>query len=225
MSNKIVKLYGLKHSGSHYLDWLLKHNTEEVVVLHNQTGWNHGIIQLKFHWDVTKWNTDPLFEMDEKYDSHIKSLELTRGYPVTHYKDEIESLYFDRKLPLLILIRNPYSWIHSYCVKHKEEAGGATFEDAAAQWNSINLNYIKEQYFPKLFIKFENLQQNPQEELKRVSNFLGVELNEEFKDSKTDMVSLANEGDELYTDTSDFSLKNEVDKWLNKDVLNFYNSL
>lgn len=226
MDNKLVKLYGLKHSGSHYLDWLLKHNTEEVVVLHNQTGWNHGEIQTKFNWNVETWNTDPIFRMDSSYDAHIKnSVLLTRDLPVSEYKKEIQTLYQYNTLPLIILMRSPYSWIYSNSVKHAKASNNATFEDSAIMWNRMNRNYIEETTFPKLFIKFENLQQNPEEELKRVAEFLDVELTTPFINSDRDMIQKEHGVDVPFINDANVSLKGEVDKWLAPDILNFYNSL
>ena len=192
--DNIVKLYGLDHSGSHYLAYLLHNNFPNMVVLHSHTGWNHGKIVDKFNWDATEWNTDPHFNgVREKLGELVKREPLNSGKSVTHYKNQIKHLYKNETLPLLILIRNPFDWLYSYNIKHYHGIKWKTLQNTVKLWSEINRDYFTHWWPKKHFIKYENLRDNTQEELNKISNFLGINLLDDFIDTDLDAVSLSND--------------------------------
>lgn len=192
--DNIVKLYGLNHSGSHYLAYLLHHNFSNMVILHSHTGWNHGKIVDKFIWDHSLWNTDPHFNgVREKHGELLKRELLNSGNPVTHYKNEIKSLYKNEELPLLILIRNPYDWLTSFNIKHNRGVKWKTLQNTIKLWSETNRNYFTHWWPKKHIIKYENLRDYTEKELDKISNFLGIPRNETFIDTEKDAVSLFNE--------------------------------
>lgn len=191
--DNIVKLYGLNHSGSHYLSYLLHHNFPNMVVLHSHTGWNHGKIIDKFNWDASIWNTDPHFNgVREKHGEILKRERLNSGKPVTHYKEQIKHLYKNEDLPLLILIRNPYDWLRSYNIKHNHGVKWKTLQNTVKLWSEINRDYFTHPWPKKHFTKYENLRDNTEQELNKISNFLGIPRNQKFVDTEKDAVSLQN---------------------------------
>ena len=239
-----VKLYGLNHSGSHYLSWLLNNNFKDMVILHSHTGWNHGAIVDYFDWDSMNWN-DPSLSKPKKERQSIllKQEELNSGKSISEYKTEIESLYKNKELPLLILMRNPISWIHSYNIVHEKQHWESTLNSAIDLWNKINKNYIENSWPKKHIIKYENLRDNTKEEMIKISNFLGLELNDDFTNTKKDAVQMSNRISEiskfrnsanydrckqdhmlvygLESDEFDEIVENNFDK----EVINFYNNL
>lgn len=187
----LVKLYGLNHSGSHYLAWLLHNNFNNIGILHSHTGWNHGPIVDEFLWDASKWNTDPYFDGDKKKHGELLKKEgLNSGKTVVDYKKQLEELYSKKELPLLILIRNPYTWLQSYCIKHYEDSSGRDLARAMKLWSDINRNYINAIYPKRHFIKYEKLRDNTKDELQKISNFLNIPLTEEFLDTDKDAITL-----------------------------------
>lgn len=177
MDKQIVKLYGLNHSGSHYLAWLLNVNFKDMVILHSHTGWNHGYRIFEFNWDASKWNTDPYFDGDLiKHGQELKREPLNSGEPVTHYEEEIKRLYDEKELPMFILVRNPYTWLYSYCVKHFKEGGGRGLQRAMRLWSDINRDYRDMPWPKECYIKYEKLRDNTEDELKRISEFLDKPL-------------------------------------------------
>lgn len=234
MSETIVKLYGLNHSGSHYLSWLLNANFKNTVILHSHTGWNHGPIVDEFHWNPSKWNGDPYF-YDDKYE-HGKVLEgeaLNNGKPVSYYKKDIQELYTTKKLPMLILFRNPYTWLYSYSIKHYRKESGRELERAMTLWSNINKNYFDSTYQNKYFIKYEKLRDDTENQLRLISNFLGIEMNENFIDTDKDAVSLAQTSNDIHSfvksNESDYTkIINslcEVEKINLKEFSDMFNSL
>lgn len=240
----IVKLYGLKHSGSHYLAWLLDSNIEGIVNLHSHTGWKHGEIVENINWDFDSWNGDPHFKGNRVfYAQALEKEKLNTGKPTVDYKGEINKLYETRALPILILMRNPYNWVHSYVVKHKEDNGNSSIEAAIKLWNNINRSYIEHSYFPKHIIKYENLRDNTLIELKKISEFLNVELRENFVNSDRDAIRLLHHKAKInkisnpLTDKECIALLSKNKKissenvsdvfttYLDKEILNFYNNL
>lgn len=187
--DNIIKYYGLPHSGSHYLCWLLHFNFPNMVILRSQTGWDHGKIVDNFTWNHSWWNADPHFNgVREKSGELIKNELLNSGFTVKHYKEQIKELYKNEELPLLILIRNPYDWLRSYNIKHNRNQKWKTLEYSCRLWSHINRDYFTHWWPKKHFIKYENLRDNTEEELDKISYFLGVERNEEFKDTDKDAV-------------------------------------
>jgi hypothetical protein len=177
--NNIVKLYGLGHSGSHYLAWLLHNNFPNMVILHSHTGWNHGKIRTVFHWDSTLWNSDPHFNGNrERHGQLLKSESLNSGRPVTDYEHEIEVLYNKRILPIFVLIRNPHDWLRSYNIKHNPKSvPWKSLESSCKLWSEINLNYIETEWNKKHIIKYEHLRDDTTNQLDLISDFLNIDRN------------------------------------------------
>lgn len=192
--NKIVKLYGLNHSGSHYLAWLLHNNFQNMVVLHSHTGWNHGKIVTDFNWDASKWNTDPHFSGDRnKHGQSLKSEHLNSGRLITDYKDQIQNEYQNKTLPLLILMRNPHDWLRSYNIKHNvKSVPWKTLEKSCQTWSEINIDYIVSDWPKKHIIKYEKLRDETFKQLDKISEFLDIPRNETFLNTGSDAVTMSN---------------------------------
>lgn len=193
MDSNIVKLYGLNHSGSHYLAWLLHNNFQNMVVLHSHTGWNHGKIVTEFDWNAENWNTDPYLNVDKK--DHAQLLmaeELNSGKVITHYKEQIKKLYENQSLPLLVLIRNPYDWLRSYNIKHNPLlVPWKNLQQSCRLWSDTNQNYMETEWLKKHIIKYENLRDKTETELENISEFLNIQRNNLFRDTVADAVVLS----------------------------------
>jgi hypothetical protein len=247
MDNTIVKLYGLNHSGSHYLAWLLNENFSNMVVLHSHTGWNHGHRVFEFEWDATKWNTDPYFDGNiSEHATVLKSELLNSGKPVTHYQDDIRRLYESKELPMFILVRNPYTWLYSYCVKHYKDGEGRTLQRGMRLWSDINRDYRDMPWPKEHYIKYEKLRDNTEGELERISKFLDKPFkNDTIIDTEQNVIELfhGNNTNQKFKKTNETDYTNIINtickhesisheqfsmmfnELIQKDVLDWYNKL
>jgi len=210
MNKTIVKLYGLNHSGSHYLSWLLNHNFNNMVVLHSHTGWNHGNIVTEFNWDASKWNSDPYFKDDLNiHGEKLLKEPLNDGTSVSEHKDKIQELYNSKTLPILALVRNPYTWLHSYCVKHFRDGGGRDLARAMKLWSDINRNYKNTDWENKKIIKYETLRDSTESVIKDISIQFGFDKKPDFIDTDKDAILLHRKGIENHkyrkTSETDYS--------------------
>ena len=182
----IVKLFGLKESGIDYLAWLLNENFKNITILRSHTGWEHGELILTYESDYTKWKcndlTDPMLSSEkEKEALSFNTENLNSGKPLSYYVEEIKSLYDTGELPLLIVLRNPYIWLHEYCVKNFKDGEYRILERAMRMWNGINRDYIDMPWSQQHYIKYEKLVSNSEIELQRMSDFLGVGIAGDIK--------------------------------------------
>lgn len=219
---EFVKYYGLNHSGSHYLQWLIENNIPNTRVLRSHTGWDHGKIREAYEEDYTLWNTDEYFNGNR--DNH--NLQLYNE--VKPYLPRIKELYDTKQLPIICLIRNPFDWLYSYCVKHKNEGDNRKVHLAVNLWNEVNKNYIHSTWENKLILKYENLLSEPQQEFKKVREFLG-DNGTEFKNLEYDAIPHMNNSVKnkfVYKQTGlSFSTDNNVVDKIDKEVLEYYNKL
>ena len=234
--NNIFKLYGLDHSGSHYLSFLMINNFPNVVMLHSQTGWNHGPIVKTLDWNGTNWNLDRHEHPNEK--QHIKDLKrepLNSGKTVDFYKKEIEDLYKTRKLPLLCLVKSPWNWLMSFNIKHSKKY--KKIEDSCKKWNDINENYFSNEWENKIMIKYETLRDDTLVTLNRVGSHFNFPKLESFIDTDGDLAKGGQFKKVDYTKEQCISAhvthfkkdKEEIceifDKFITKKVLDNYNKL
>lgn len=191
IKSNIIKLYGLNHSGSHYLSWLLDKNFFNTVILHSHTGWNHGKIVTEFNWDASKWNDDPFYLKDKvEHGIKLKKESLNNGKSVIEYESEIKHLYDTKTLPIIVLIRNPYTWLYSYCVKHYRDGGGRSLERAMKLWTDLNKSYFNTNWPKTHIIKYEKLRDDTKTEVKKIANFLNLNHKEEFVDTNKNAIRL-----------------------------------
>ena len=172
IKNTFFKLYGLDHSGSHYLSWLLHNNYKDVVILHSHTGWNHGPIVTELNWDSSTWNRDRYIHPNKQIHGRKLQFEkLNSGLSVLDYKSQLTELYKSKELNIVCLIRDPYNWLNSFLITHY--ISYKTIHMACKQWNDTTLNYFNNDWKNTYIIKYETLRDFP----KDVINHIGISSN------------------------------------------------
>jgi len=236
MPKTFFKLYGLDHSGSHYLAWLLNNNYKNVVMLHSHTGWNHGEIVTELTWNSSEWNHDKYEHNDKKeHGKALKRERLNTGESVLIYKNEITELYQTKKLILLCLIRNPYSWLNSFNIKHDKSY--KTLEESLIRCRRVNLNYFNNTWPNKFIIKYETLRDDTKNSIEKIGKAVGLGEISKFKDTNSDVAK----GGEfqridvtrekcIENQSKHFNISKEkaselIDKYITEELLSKYNRL
>ena len=179
MKNNIVKLYGLRRSGTNYTQWLLENNFQSLYVMYNQTGWKHGkvIRPNAIDWSGENWNSDMNPRARKRADILIKES--------APYRERIEN----GDLSFLFIIKNPYHYlfsIHKYGILNREkedEFHGHNIYSWAKRWSNIHENYMNfiESNSNSAYIKCEDYHSLGHEKiLKTLSHKFNWKLNEKI---------------------------------------------
>jgi len=122
-SKKIIKIFGLKRSGTNYLEWILKNNFKDLLVFTNQFQEKGGVPQ-----ELSNILGD---NIGNKHESPTQLMsKICTGAPLTkHEKDrlfshayfnkenrlEAESIISARNVYYIFNTKNPFSWYESFC--------------------------------------------------------------------------------------------------------------
>jgi len=176
-----VKQYGIQRSCTNFVKILLENNLEDTIVLTNILGWKHGPHKEKIDWDTEEG-------------------EYASARDIGRIKKEYEA----ERIHYVICLKDPYAWLMSYSKYNNRQdkvrsLSGLVSEGRkfAARRRGIQLGEIKE-YLEKWNLlhqswaglnddnskctttKFEDLLENPQFEIGRLSNFFNAQMKEDF---------------------------------------------
>ena len=176
-----VKQYGIQRSCTNFVKILLENNLEDTIVLTNILGWKHGPHKEKIDWDT-------------------EEEECASARDIGRIKKEYEA----ERIHYVICLKDPYAWLMSYSKYSNRQdkvrsLSGLVSEGRkfAARRRGIQLGEIRE-YLEKWNLlhqswaglnddnskctttKFEDLLENPQFEIGRLSNFFNAQMKEDF---------------------------------------------
>ena len=232
MSN-IIKIYGLRTSGSNWLQWLLEHNVEDVVVLRNQLAWKHGNPTNTIDWsgEIIHWDDKKTLgsEYPQVFQSW-KNEKLVNGKSIIDMKDEVEAKFNSGNLINCFIVKHPYTWMDSRLNKRKKD-----LETELNDWNQRIKSYFEFDYPSKVIVSYEKLNQNPQSEIQKIANKFNLKMSESFKDTENNLThgySINGKRKTLNLDfENEFRLKFtkeqllKIDSLLDNESLKLYNSL
>jgi hypothetical protein len=154
MSNEVkyFKIYGQIRTGTNYISSIILNNFSDTIVFMNIGGWKHGklieipnVIELV---DTVDINTKNNIEIDNTID-----------------------LFTNNKVNFLVIIKNPYMWIHSVSTILKKEITPEFVIEYITIWNDIYSNY---KYYIEngnaYLVKYEILIEQPNETLNKIKN-------------------------------------------------------
>jgi hypothetical protein len=167
----IVKLYGLPHSGSHYISWLIRTNIESPLVLHSHTGDNHMEIVDEINWDPVSWT--PVREINRnKLGNKLWNEKLNTDQPVHFHRDEIHKKHESKELLVVCLMRDPYNWLYSAGCKHPQTR--YSLEYLTRWWSDLNESYFESTWPNKLIVKYESLIDNSYGVMEQIRKKLSI---------------------------------------------------
>jgi hypothetical protein len=157
------KIYGHLRTGTNYLSSLIKNNFLDTTIFMNIGGWKHGKI-IEFPNDI---------ELVNKVDITTKNnIDI----------DKIINLFTTNNVIFLIIVKNPYMWIHSVSVYTQKEITPKFSIQYIKNWNDIYSNYKDYVESGKAYlVKYETLLQEPHETLDKIKNkFNLIKKNSEY---------------------------------------------
>lgn len=232
MSN-FLKIYGLRTSGTNWLQWLIEHNVKDTVVFRNQLAWKHGVPTNQLDWsgDIVEWDDKEALQHQypDVLDS-IKNEKLVNGKTILEMKDEVENAFNSGKLIHCFIIKHPYSWMHSRIHKRDKK-----LVNEIKDWNEKIKSYFEFDYPAKMIISYEKLNINPQNEIKRLCDEFGLNMKSNWLDTNDNLthaysrVGTRERLDENYVEffRNKFSEGNlnQLDSLLDDECLRLYNTL
>lgn len=154
MTNQIkyFKIYGQLRSGTNYMSSLIKNNFSDTTVFMNVGGWKHGKI-IEFPNDI---------ELVNKIDVTTKNnIDI----------DKTIDLFTKNNVNFLVIVKNPYMWIHSISIFKNEIISSKFINNYIRQWNETYSNYKDYIECGKVYlVKYETLLQEPDETLDKIKN-------------------------------------------------------
>ena len=149
MSN-IIKIYGLRTSGSNWLQWLLENNINDTIVLRNQLAWKHGNPTNKIDWTGEEICWDDKHALGYEYGKVLDSIKyekLKNGKNILEIKDEVEEDFNSGKLIHCFIVKHPYTWMDSRINKRKKD-----LETEISDWNQRIKSYFDFNYPSKVIV-------------------------------------------------------------------------
>ena len=183
-----IKQYGIQRSCTNFVKVLLENNLEDTVILTNILGWKHGPHKDKIDWEGKDWNAG------KKVEDYVSSKELS----------SIKNAYMEERIQYIICLKDPYAWLMSYSKYMNRQdkvrsIGGLVSEgkkfvarkrgvqldemgEYLENWNLMHRNWadLNDTNRKCTTTKFEDLLQNPQSEVERLSTFFNTKMKDEF---------------------------------------------
>lgn len=149
---KYFKIYGQMRTGTNYVSSLIKNNFSDTTVFMNIGGWKHGKI-IEFPNDI---------ELVNKIDITTKNnIDI----------DKTIDLFKNNNVNFLVIVKNPYMWIHSISIFKNEIISSKFIKNYIRQWNETYSNYKDYIECGKVYlVKYETLLQEPHETLDKIKN-------------------------------------------------------
>ena len=157
------KIYGQMRTGTNYMSSLIKNNFSETNIFMNVGGWKHGkIIEFPNNIDLLNYvdiNTKTIIDIDKTID-----------------------LFTTNKVIFLIMVKNPYMWIHSVSVYKQKEITPKFLIQYILLWNETYSNYKDYIELGKAYlVKYEELLEKTNETLDKIKNkFNLIKKNSEY---------------------------------------------
>jgi hypothetical protein len=152
MSNEIkyFKIYGQMRTGTNYISSILVNNFINTTVFMNVGGWKHGKL-IEFPTDIELVNMVDV--------NTVKNIEI----------DKKIDIFAKNKVNFLVIIKNPYMWIHSVLTYKKKEITPSNVIKYIKNWNDIYSNYKDYIECGKAYlVKYETLLQHPDQTLDKI---------------------------------------------------------
>jgi hypothetical protein len=165
---KIVKIYGLRRTGTNYLQWLLANNFRQLVVLTDSMNWKHGLPT----------------ELTKKVVSRLSGSLTNKDYTLSTDLNELSNLDLSEdSMAHILCVKDPYSWYQSICKWNGIDPFPLTNNklEQLFLWNYMGEKYIefKEKYYPRprtLVVKYEDMLSKPHRMLYGFAYVLGLDL-------------------------------------------------
>lgn len=139
-SMNAIKIYGLRRTGTNYLQWLLAQNFKQLVILKDMFAWKHGL---------------PIDYKGKTYKFTGRDYCLS---PDILRLDAISKLYY------ILCVKDPYSWYISICNWHNTDPFPLDKDklERLFLWNYMGLEYIKFvcKVHSSVIIRYEDLLTN-----------------------------------------------------------------
>jgi hypothetical protein len=232
MSN-IFKIYGLRTSGTNWLQWLIESNIKDSVVLRNQLAWKHGNPTNTIDWSGVQIEWDDKASLGNEYFQILeswKSEKLSNTKTILEMKEEIEQKFNSGNIIHCFIVKHPYSWMDSRINKRKKD-----LNTEITDWNERIKSYFNFEYPSKVIISYEKLNMNPKSIIESISNQFGLSMADEFKDTEKnlthgfDVNGIRTKLDVDYTkyfkSKFDKNTIQKIDSLLDTESLKLYNTL
>lgn len=230
--NNIFKVYGLRTSGTNWLQWLIENNIKDSVVFRNQLAWKHGNPTNILDWsgDIVDW--DDKIALGTQYSSIVKSIQsekLSNNKTILEIKEEVEKLFNSQNLINCFIVKHPYTFMDSRLKRNHN------LELEIKDWNERIKAYFDFEYKSKFIMSYEKLNMNPKGMLEEICNKFGLEINSDFKDTDDNLThrfeakgkrKLLNEDFENYFKSKlNKSTLDRIDSLIDEESLKLYKSL
>jgi len=230
--NNFFKIYGLRTSGTNWLQWLIENNINDSVVFRNQLGWKHGNPTNILDWsgDIIEW--DDKDNLGYEYKSVLKSIQnekLNNNKTIMQMKNEVEESFKSQNLIHCFIVKNPYNFMNSRLKRNKD------LNIEMGDWNARIKSYFDFDYKSKIIISYENLNMNPKKVLENISNKFGLSVNPNFKDIDSNLTHgfdvngkrkrLDSNFENYFKSKFDKNILDRIDSLIDKESLKLYNSL
>ena len=192
MSNKInyFKIYSQMRTGTNYISSILLNNFIDTNVFMNIGGWKHGKL-IEFPNNIELVNMVDI--------NTVKNIEI----------DKTIDLFKNNNVNFLVIIKNPYMWIHSISIYYKKEITPSNVIKYIKGWNEIYSNYKDYIEFGKAYlVKYEKLLEHPDQILNKIKKkFNLTKKNREY----------IFENKKLYTNT-DYTIGKTINEIFDKNI-------
>mgnify|MGYP001148901953 CR=1 FL=1 len=230
--NSFFKIYGLRTSGTNWLQWLIENNIKNSVVFRNQLGWKHGNPTNILDWsgDIVEW--DDKAALGTEYSLIVKSIQseiLNNGKTILEMKDEVETAFNSENLIHCFIVKHPYSFMDSRLKRNHK------LETEISDWNNRIKSYFNFDYKSKVILSYEKLNMNPKSVLTDITSNFNLELNDEFKDTEANLThgfekngsrkTLGNNFEDYFKSKHNKDILDKIDSLVDEESLKLYKSL
>ena len=231
MSN-LFKIYGLRTSGTNWLQWLIENNIKDSVVFRNQLAWKHGNPTNILDWsgDIIEW--DDKIGLGNEYPSVLdftKNEKLNNGKSIMDIKDDVETQFNSGNLIHCFIIKHPYNFMYSRLKRGKD------LYTEIMDWNNRIKSYFDFDYKSKEFISYEKLNMNPQSIIGDLANRYELEMADTFNDTTSNLTNgfvvngdrkvLNSDYESYFKSRFDTNTLNKIDSLIDNESLKLYNKL
>lgn len=230
--NNFFKVYGLRTSGTNWLQWLIENNIKDSIVFRNQLGWKHGNPTNILDWsgEIVDW--DDKANLGHEYPSIVKSIQnekLNNGKTIMEMKSDVEKSFQSQNLIHCFIVKNPYGFMHSR-LKRKKDLNTEIYD-----WNNRIKSYFNFDYKSKIIISYEKLNMNPKFVLEDLSYKFDLNMYSDFKDIESNLThgfdtngirkQLDSNFENYFKSKLNNSSLKQIDSLIDEESLKLYNSL